>query len=84
MAMKSKIKVEKKIGKIFEIDERKFYPIVEVSTIKTDNYFSESITPVAFVICEPLKKYILPLSEDELDKDEIISLVFPDKESHKN
>jgi hypothetical protein len=77
-AMKSKIKVEKKVGKIFEINERKFYSIVEISTIESDNYFSESITPLAFFVSEPLKKYILPLSEDEIDKDEIIRLVFPD------
>lgn len=77
--MKSKIKDEKRVGKIFEIGERKFYPIVQISTIKTDNYFSESITPVALVVCEPIKKYILPLSEDELDKEEIINLVFPNE-----
>lgn len=77
--MKSKIKDEKKIGKIFEIGERTFYPVVQISTIKNDNYFSESITPIALVVTEPIKKYILPLSEDELDKEEIIQLVFPDK-----
>ncbi len=77
--MKSKIKTEKKIGRIFEIGSRKFYPIVQISTIKTDSYFSESITPVALVVCEPIKNYILPLSEDELDKEEIIKLVFPDE-----
>lgn len=77
--MKSKVKHEKRVGKIFEIGERKFYPIVQISTIKTDNYFSESLTPVALVVCEPIKKYILPLSEDELDKEEIINLVFPNE-----
>jgi len=76
--MKSNIKVEKKVGKIFDIGERKFYPVVEISTIESNNYFSESITPVAFVVSEPMKKYILPLSEDELNKEEIIRLVFPD------
>lgn len=80
--MKSKIKVEKKVGKIFDLDGRKFYPIVEISTIESDNYFSESITPVAFVVSEPMKKYILPLSEDELDMDEIIRLVFPENEAN--
>jgi hypothetical protein len=77
--MKSKIKVEKKVGKLFLINERKFYPIVEISTIESDNYFTETITPVAFLVSEPTKKYILPLSEDEIDKEEIINLVFPDE-----
>jgi len=82
--MKSKITVEKKVGKIFEMGERKFYPIVEISTIESDNYFSESITPLAFVVSEPMKKYILPLSDDEIDKEEIIRLVFPDIGAHEN
>ena len=77
--MKSKIKTEKKIGRIFELGSRKFYPIVQISTINADGYFSESITPVALVVCEPIKNYILPLSEDELDKEEIIKLVFHDE-----
>lgn len=80
--MKSKMKVEKKVGKLFLINERKFYPIVEISTIESDNYFAETITPVAFLVSEPTKKYILPLSEDEIDKEEIIKLVFPDGLKH--
>lgn len=66
----------KEIGKIFEIGERTFYPIIEISTVEMDNNFIESISPIAFVIVEPLKKYILPLTEDELDSEEIINLVF--------
>lgn len=76
--MKSKMKVEKKVGKLFFINERKFYPIIEISTIESDNYFAETINPIAFLVSEPTKKYILPLSDDEIDKEEIIRLVFPD------
>lgn len=83
-AMKSKIKVEKKVGKILEVDGRKFYPIVEISTMESDNYFSKSITPLAFFVSEPMKKYILPLSDDELDKDEIIRLIFPEDENNES
>ncbi len=74
--MDSKTKNIKEVGRIFEIGERTFYPIIQVSTIEMDNSFSETISPVAFVIVEPLKKYILPLTEDELDSEEIINLVF--------
>jgi hypothetical protein len=76
--MASRTKNVKEIGKIFEIGERTFYPIIEISTVEMDNTFIESISPVAFVIVEPLKKYILPLTEDELDSEEIINLVFPE------
>ena len=74
--MDSKIKNFKEVGKIFEIGERTFYPIIQISMVEMDNAFSESISPVAFVIVEQLKKYILPLTEDELDSEEIIDLVF--------
>jgi hypothetical protein len=74
--MDSRTKNVKEIGKIFEIGERTFYPIIEISTVEMDNNFIESISPIAFVIVEPLKKYILPLTEDELDSEEIINLVF--------
>ena len=73
--MDSKTRI-KEVGKIFKICERTFYPIIQISTVEIDNAFSESISPVAFVIVEQLKKYILPLTEDELDSEEIIELVF--------
>lgn len=76
--MKSKTKKIKKVGKAFEIGEKTIYPIVDVSTVESDNGFFESITPTALVIIEPVKKYILPLSEEEIDADEIIQLVFND------
>jgi len=74
--MVSRNKNVKEIGKIFEIGERTFYPIIEISTVEIDNAFIESISPVAFVIVEPSKKYILHLTDDELDTEEIINLVF--------
>jgi hypothetical protein len=36
--------------------------------------FVESISPIALVVVESLKKYILPLTEDEVDSAEIIDL----------
>ena len=76
--MDSKNHNVKKIGKIFEIGERTFYPVIEISTVEMGTYFSEWISPVALVVVEPLKKYILPLTEEEVDSEEIIDLVFSD------
>ena len=77
--MFSKTKKVKEVGKIFMIGERTFYSIVQISTVEMENSFSESISPVALVVVEPSKKYILPLTEDEVDTEEIISLVFPEE-----
>ena len=74
--MFSKTKKVKEVGKIFKIGERTFYPIIEISTVEMETSFVESISPLAFVVVEPLKKYILPLTEDEFDTEEIIELVF--------
>jgi hypothetical protein len=74
--MKSKIKKVKEVGKIFTIGERTFYPIIEISTVDMESSFAESISPMALLVVEPLKKYILPLTEEEIDFEEIINLVF--------
>jgi hypothetical protein len=74
MDYKTKNKTE--VGKIFEIGERTFYSIVQISTVDMKNSFSESISPVALVVVEPSKKYILPLTEEEVDTEKIINLVF--------
>ncbi len=74
--MKSKIKKVKEVGKIFKIGERTFYPIIEISTVDMESSFAESISPMALLVVEPLKKYILPLTEEEIDFEEIANLVF--------
>jgi hypothetical protein len=72
--MNPKTKKVKEVGKMFQIGERSFYPIVEISTVDMETSFAESISPLALVVIEPLKKYILPLTEDEVDSEEIIDL----------
>lgn len=72
--MNPKTKKVKEVGKMFQIGERLFYPIIEISTIEMETSFVESISPIALVVVEQLRKYILPLTEDEVDSEEIIDL----------
>ena len=72
--MNPKTKKFKEVGKMFQVGERIFYPIVEISTVEMEKSFAESISPIALVVVEPLKKYILPLTEEEVDSEEIIDL----------
>ena len=72
--MNPKTKKFKEVGKMFQIGERIFYPIVEISTVEMENSFAESISPIALVVVEHLKKYILPLTEEEVNSEEIIDL----------
>jgi hypothetical protein len=64
----------KEIGKEFKIGERTFYPVVEISTIEMDSSFSEQISPIALLVIEPSIKYILPLTEEKVNSEEIIDL----------
>jgi len=72
--MTPKTRKVKEVGKMFQIGERTFYPIIEISTVEMETSFVESISPIALVVVESLKKYILPLTEDEVDSAEIIDL----------
>ena len=72
--MNPKTRKVKEVGKMFQIGERVFYPIIEISTVDMETSFVESISPIALVVVEQLRKYILPLTEDEVDSEEIIDL----------
>jgi len=72
--MNPKTKKIKEVGKMFQIGERIFYPIIEISTVEMETSFAESISPIALVVVEQLRKYILPLTEDEVNSEEIIDL----------
>jgi hypothetical protein len=72
--MNPKTKKVKEVGKMFQIGERTFYPIIEISTVEMETSFAESISPLALVVIEPSKKYILPLTEDEVSSEEIRDL----------
>ncbi len=72
--MDIKNKNVKEIGKEFKIGKRTFYPVVQISTIEMDSSFSEQISPIALLVIEPSIKYILPLTEEKVNSEEIIDL----------
>ena len=54
---------EIKVGKPFTIENRVFYPLVEIFHWKHHHCESYALSPVAIVIVEGEMKYILPLEE---------------------
>jgi hypothetical protein len=48
--------------------------VVQISTIELDSSFSEQISPIALLVIEPSIKYILPLTEEKVNSEEIIEL----------
>ena len=74
------LNVEKKVLKPFQIEERIFYPVIEIITIEARNHFNSiNISPIAFIVEENGDKYIIPISRDEIDEDELFELVLSDE-----
>ncbi len=81
--MKSIIEPEinRKVGKTIKIDDRTIYPIIEIVAIKNQNHAlsSAEIFPIALVVEEQDKNYIISLTENEIDEEEFIKMISPKK-----
>ena len=66
------------VGKSIETRGKILYPIVRISTLKNKNDIVGSwIVPVAFVVKENGEKYIISLTEEELNQKELFKMVSP-------
>jgi len=65
---------ERVIFKPFEIEGRTIYPVVDVFVIE-DCLNLLSVTPVAIIVEEKEESYILNLSYQEIDDDELYELL---------
>jgi hypothetical protein len=70
------LNVEKKVLKPFQIEERIFFPVIEIITIEDENHFNSiNISPIAFIVEENAHKYIISINRDEIDEDELFELL---------
>jgi hypothetical protein len=70
------LNVEKKVLKPFQIEERIFFPVIEIITIEDENHFNSiNISPIAFIVEENDHKYIISINRDEIDEDELFELL---------
>ncbi|BAW32111.1 MAG TPA: hypothetical protein PLO64_05955 [Methanothermobacter sp.] len=69
------LKTDKIIGKPIKIDDRTLYPIIQISTIKNKNFITAWIHPIAIVITEPTKKYIIQLTDEDIKTEEILEMI---------
>jgi len=73
--MEPDIKME--VGRAVKLDSRTIYPIIEIVTIKNANnipLFAE-IYPFALVIEEDDQKYVINLTEDEIDSEKVMGMI---------
>ncbi len=70
----SDFEVKKKVLKPFEIEGRLIYPIIKV--LSSHTVFNVlNISPVALIVEENGDKYVLQLSYDEIDEDELFEIL---------
>lgn len=76
-------KWDKVVGKPIKAADRTIYPIIEVVTMGNNmpNFRGIEIFPIAIVIEESGEKYAVSLTEEEINSDEVIGMVF--KENKK-
>jgi len=79
--IKSSIKPEKNkiVGKAIELDNRTIHPIIQTVTIKNKSqvFLTVEIFPIALVIEEPDDKYVISLTNDEVNSEKFMGMISP-------
>ena len=69
------LNIEKKVLKPFKVENKLFFPIVEIMIMGDETSFNSlTISPIAFVVEENSDNYIIPVDEDEINEEEILEL----------
>lgn len=73
------------IGKIVKLDNRTIYPIVQTFAIKNEkkNIMAAEIFPIALVVQEPDDEYVISLTDDSINSEDLIKLISPEEEHGK-
>ncbi|MBM4240868.1 MAG: hypothetical protein FJ150_04305 [Euryarchaeota archaeon] len=74
-------KIDTVVGEALRIDDRIFYPIIQIFTFKgkregnKQDFFTKCISPLAIVVMEPTEQYVIKFTDDEIDPEEFIQMV---------
>lgn len=73
---------DRMVGKPFKTGNRTIYPVLEVATVGSNlpSFRGIEIFPIALVIKESGEKYTISLTDEEINPDELIGMVFKEKE----
>ncbi len=73
--------VDTKVGKAIELGNRIIYPIIQTMVIKNENqaFLTVEIFPIALVIEETGERYVVSLTNDEINSEELIGRITPKK-----
>jgi uncharacterized spore protein YtfJ len=72
------LKFDRIVGKPFKAHKRTIYPILEIAAVgnKMQNFKGVEIFPIALVIEESGEKYVISLTEEEINHDEFVGMVY--------
>ena len=75
------LKIDTVVGKALKIDDRTLYPIIRISILKKEerNFFGTWISPLAMVVVEPAEEYVIPLTDEDIDHEQLLQMVLMEK-----
>lgn len=76
MTTKTDFEVDTIVGKSIEVQGKILYPIVRTSILRNNRDIVGSwIIPIAFVVEENKEKYVIPLTDEELNQNELFKMI---------
>ncbi len=71
------LKTDTVVGKALKIDDRTLYPIIQISTLKRKkkDFIGAWIFPLAIVIEEPTKEYVILLTDEDIDQRQLLDFL---------
>ena len=71
------IRTDTVIKEAIKIGDRTIYPVIRVSTSGIDgqNFFGARISPIAIVVVEPTRDYVISLTDETITLDQLLEMV---------
>ena len=73
------------VGKVIKLGNRTIYPIVRTFVIKNEkqDVMAAEIFPIALVVQEPDDAYVISLTDDAVNLEDLIEMISPEEEHEK-
>lgn len=65
------------VGEVLKIGDRTLYPVIQVSALnrKRKGFFGVWVSPLAMVVVEPTRKYVISLISETITLDQLLEMV---------
>ena len=71
------IKTDIVMGGAIKVGDRTIYPVIRILTLGIDgqNFFGAWISPIAIVVAEPTRDYVISLTDETIALDRLLEMV---------